>query len=64
MVYDRVRKDKWAQYAGVGAFGKRKTQPQWLGFHISVGLQGRLRQAPVVGLQAGEIVPGLGCCML
>lgn len=24
MVYDRVRKDKWSQYAGVGAFGKRK----------------------------------------
>ena len=34
MVYNRVRKDRWSQYAGVGAFGKRKTQPQGLGFHV------------------------------
>lgn len=27
-------------------------------------LSGRLRQAPVVGFQAGKIVPGLGSCCL
>ena len=34
MVYNRVRKDRWSQYAGGGACGKRKTQPQGLGFHV------------------------------